>query len=101
MEGIDQMYVVLARWKIASGQVERVLELGREMETHSRQEPGCRAYIVNQLIDDSEVVVLYEQYDDEAAFQAHLASEHFQRIVPPQIAPLLAERSRETFRTLD
>jgi quinol monooxygenase YgiN len=45
--------------------------------------------------------VLYEQYDDEAAFQAHLASEHFQRIVVPQIVPLLAERSRETFRTLD
>ena len=95
------MYVVLARWRIAAGQVERVLELGREMETYSRQEPGCKAYIVNQLVDDPHVVVLYEQYDDEDAFQAHLASEHFQRIVLPQIVPLLAERSRETFRTLD
>ena len=95
------MYGVLARWRIAAGQVERVLELGREMETYSRQEPGCKAYIVNQLVDDLHVVVLYEQYDDEDAFQAHLASEHFQRIVLPQIVPLLAERSRETFRTLD
>jgi len=95
------MYVVLARWRIAVGHIERVLELGREMETHSRQEPGCKAYIINQLVDDPEVVVLYEQYDDEAAFQAHLASEHFQRIVVPQIVPLLVERSRETFRTLD
>jgi quinol monooxygenase YgiN len=56
---------------------------------------------VNQLVDDPDVVVLYEQYDDEAAFQAHIDSEHFQRIVPPLIFPLLAERSRETFRTLD
>ena len=95
------MYVVLARWRIAAGQIERVLELGREMETHSRQEPGCKAYIVNQLVDDPEVIVLYEQYDDEAAFEAHGASEHFQRIVVPQIVPLLVERSRETFRTLD
>ena len=95
------MYVVLARWRIAAGQIERVLKFGREMETHSRQEPGCKAYIVNQLVDDPEVVVLYEQYDDEAAFQAHLASEHFQRIVVPQIVPLLVERSRETFRTRD
>ena len=68
------MYVVLARWRIADEQIERVLELGREMEIHSRQEPGCRMYIANQSLDDPAVVVLYEQYDDEAAFQAHLAS---------------------------
>ena len=95
------MYVVLARWRIAEGRIERVLDFAREMERHSRQEAGCRAYVVNQSLDDSAVVVLYEQYDDEAAFQAHLASEHFQRIVPNQIVPFLAERSREVFRTLD
>lgn len=95
------MYVVLARWRIADGQIERVLELGRQMETHSRQEPGCRAYIVNQSLEDPALVVLYEQYDDEPAFQAHLASEHFQQIVPNEIVPLLAERSREVFQTLD
>ena len=95
------MYVVLARWRIAEGHIERVLDLGRQMETHSRQEPGCRMYIVNQSLDDPAVVVLYEQYDDEAAFQAHLASEYFKRIVPIEIVPLLAERSREVFQTLD
>jgi len=41
----------------------------------------------------------YEQYDDEAAFQAHIATEPFQRIVVGQIVPLLAERSREVMRT--
>ena len=39
--------------------------------------PGCRQFdvCVDPARDDR--IYLYEVYDDEAAFQAHLASEHF------------------------
>jgi quinol monooxygenase YgiN len=43
-----------------------------------RDEPGCRQFDV--LVPEDEAgdrVVLYEIYDDAAAFDAHLASEHY------------------------
>jgi autoinducer 2-degrading protein len=48
-----------------------------ENATASRtREPGCRRFDVCEKPDGSEIF-LYEIYDDEAAFKAHLATEHF------------------------
>ena len=41
-------------------------------------EPGCRQFDVCEGADGADIF-LYEIYDDEAAFQAHLASLHYQR----------------------
>lgn len=40
-------------------------------------EPGCHRFDVLLPIPDRATVALYEIYDDEAAFAAHLASPHF------------------------
>lgn len=48
--------------------------------TSLAEEPGCRQFDV--LIpegDPGDRVVLYEIYDDAAAFEAHLATEHYRR----------------------
>ena len=42
------------------------------------REPGCRQFDVCEKPDGSEIF-LYEIYDDEAAFQAHLATDHFKK----------------------
>ena len=42
------------------------------------REPGCRQFDVCESADGAEIF-LYEVYDDEAAFQAHLATEHYKR----------------------
>ena len=41
-------------------------------------ETGCRLFDVCESADGAEIF-LYEIYDDEAAFKAHLATEHFKR----------------------
>jgi quinol monooxygenase YgiN len=43
------------------------------------------------------MIVMYEQYDDEAAFQAHLDSPHCKEIVVGKVVPLLESRQRETY----
>ena len=43
----------------------------------TRDEPGCRRFDVCLDSDRPESVLLYEVYDDEAAFKAHRASPHF------------------------
>jgi autoinducer 2-degrading protein len=40
-------------------------------------EPGCRRFDVVTSQEDPESVLLYEIYDDEAAFAAHRATPHF------------------------
>ncbi len=47
--------------------------------TASREaEPGCRQFDVCESADGADIF-LYEVYDDEAAFRAHLATAHYQR----------------------
>ena len=43
---------------------------------------------------------LYEQYESEAAFQAHAASEHIRRLVLDDAVDRLESRRRELFETI-
>ena len=40
-------------------------------------EPGCRRFDVLEPAGEADRILLYEIYDDRAAFDAHLKSEHF------------------------
>ena len=48
-------------------------------------------------LNEQEFFVLYEQYDDEAAVQAHCDSPHFVATVAGQIFPLLSDRRLEIY----
>jgi quinol monooxygenase YgiN len=85
-------YVVVARYRTRAGAQDEVLALLDEMARQSIAEPGCRGYRVHQGIEDARVIVLYEEYDAEADFTAHCASEHFQALVLGKIVPLLESR---------
>jgi quinol monooxygenase YgiN len=57
-----------------------------EIRTHlealaqaSRQEPGCVSYIPHFLADDPNSILIYEQYVDDAALDAHRATPHFKQ----------------------
>ena len=43
----------------------------------ARNEPGCRRFDVLEPAGEADRVVLYEIYDDRAAFDAHLTTAHF------------------------
>jgi quinol monooxygenase YgiN len=85
-------YVVVARYRTRAGAQDEVLASLDEMARQSIAEPGCRGYRVHQGIEDARVIVLYEEYDAEADFTAHCASEHFQALVLGKIVPLLESR---------
>ena len=94
------MYVVTVEFRIEAGQMDRFLPLIRENAKSSEaDEPGCRAFDV--CIDPAapDAVFLYEVYDDEAAFQAHLASPHYARFDAAACA-LVADRQVRSLRRL-
>ena len=62
----------------------------------SREEPGCRCYIPHFVDGDPSTVLIYEQYADEAAVEAHRATEHFKRYAVGGLYQLMLERHVET-----
>lgn len=91
------MYIVNARLLAKPGQEDAILEAMRHVVPASRAEPGCIAYFAHQDVNDPRRFMFYEQYDDEAAFAAHIASEHYARWVAGMIAPALEERERGVY----
>jgi quinol monooxygenase YgiN len=88
-------YVVSAHWRAKEGKQDRLAEVIEEITPPSRAEPGCVFYQAQRAIDDPQLFYLYEQYADEAAYEAHMASEHFTRLVKEEAIPeLLEERQR-------
>jgi quinol monooxygenase YgiN len=94
-------YVVAAHWRAKDGAEDRVAEIIEELTPLSRAEPGNRHYQAQRSAEDPRHFFLYEIYADEAAYQAHMETEHFTRLVKEEAIPnLLAAREREFFETL-
>jgi quinol monooxygenase YgiN len=94
-------YVVAATYKAREGEEERVREVLEIMGPLSRAEPACRFYQAHRSPDDPRVFFLYEQYDDEAGYQAHMASDHFEAYIRGQAIPALESRERAFYVTMD
>jgi quinol monooxygenase YgiN len=94
-------FVVSAHWRARQGKERRLEEVIHEMTPLSRQEPGNLFYQAHRSPDDPRLFYLYEQYADEAAYQAHMDSEHFTRLVKQEAIPeLLEDRERAFYETL-
>ena len=95
-------YVVCAKWTAKDGKEDRLAQICEEMTPPSRAEPGNRFYQAQRSAEDPNLFFLYEQYADEAGYEAHMASEHFTRLVKNEAIPeILESREREFYETMD
>ena len=94
-------YVVTATWRAREGEAERVREILEVLTPLCRAEPGCRQYQAHRSPDDPRLFFIYEQYDDEAAFETHAQTDHVERHVRGDAVPRLELRERAIFTTLD
>ena len=70
-------FVIIAEFEVKPDKLEQFLDLARTDASHSvEREPGCRQFDVTLDREQPNRVVLYEIYDDEAAFDAHLKTPH-------------------------
>ena len=87
------MYVVTVLFRI---QPAHYPDFMRAMVENARislqEEPGCQQFDVCERPAAECTVFLYECYDTEADFQAHLGSAHFLAF-NEQVAPWVAEKS--------
>jgi quinol monooxygenase YgiN len=87
-------YAVVATYRVKPGTEEAVRAALEQMTRFTRREPGCRYYQAHRSLENPRVFFLYELYDDEEAFQAHAASEHFERYIKNQVWLAMEERTR-------
>jgi autoinducer 2-degrading protein len=71
-------YVVIAEFAVVVEHRAEFLELCKYDGTRSvADEPGCSQFDVITTVETPDAVILYEVYDDRAAFDAHLTMPHY------------------------
>ena len=77
-----------------------VVGILRKLAGASRQEPGCVTYVPLLPDGDADSIVIWEQYKDEAALEAHRASPHFKEFAVGGLYQLMRERSVENLTSV-
>ncbi len=92
-------FVVTALWTAKPGLENEVADAIQELIPLSRAESGNLYYQPHRDPENSQAFYFYEQYVDKAGYEAHGASEHFQRIGVGVAIPMLESRERHFYQT--
>lgn len=76
------MIKVVARTLVREECIEAYQTLAREIVAASQNDRGVITYTMNQCTGDKRIHAMIEAWEDMESLQAHMASEHFRRIVP-------------------
>ena len=79
---------------------EQVQDALRALTVASRLEPGCLAYVPHTIEGDPNIVVIYEQFRDQAAREAHAASDHFKKYAVGCLYQRMLLRETENLRAV-
>lgn len=95
------MIVLAVTWKAHEGRESEVAGLFSTLQEASRKEPGCLMYIVHRHKTDQRRFFIYEQYQDDAALEAHRNSDHFQQIAVAQLRNIATRIDGELYIPLN
>jgi autoinducer 2-degrading protein len=85
-------YINLVEIVVIPSELPKFLELAKENAAEAVKDPGVREFNVTQLASNPNHVVLYEVYENEAALNAHRATDHLKKYLAAT-APMVAERN--------
>jgi quinol monooxygenase YgiN len=94
------MICVAVTYLLREGSDKQAVELFAKLAPETRKEPGCRLYEVHRSTTNPLQFFLYEQYDDQAALDAHRASDHFEKYAKNGLFALIESRSPEIYERL-
>jgi quinol monooxygenase YgiN len=85
------MLAAIATLKVKEGAEEDFLAVAKELVAAvNANEPGCQFYQIYKG-DEARTFVFIERYENEAATEAHRASEHF-KTIGARMGPFMAGR---------
>jgi quinol monooxygenase YgiN len=94
------MISLIVRMKFRSEDRERIAELLSALAKASRGEPGCVHFLPHTVEGEANTVVIYEQYRDQQAVDAHRASPHFRDCVVGGLYQLMLDRQLENLTSV-
>lgn len=86
--------------KFRSEDLAEIAEILRQLTAASRLEPGCVTYVPHFIESEPDTVVIYEQYKDEAAVEAHRGTPHFAKYAVGGLYQKMLERHVETLNAV-
>lgn len=89
------MLVQSIHYTFAPEHADAVAASFAELRDASLREPGVVSFRVARSNEKPNVFLLWEEYRDEAALEAHAATAHFKRLVIDEIRKLAKERIGE------
>lgn len=87
----ETMIKVIARTLVREECIEAYHTLAKELVTETQKESGNISYTLNQSVENKKLHAMIEVWESGEALDAHMASEHFKRIVP-QMAEYAEEK---------
>ena len=94
------MISFIVRMKFSPEDRSEIAETLRALTLASRQEPGCITYVPHYVDGDRDTVLIYEQYRDVAAAEAHRQSAHFKQYAVGGLYQKMKDRVREDLEAL-
>jgi quinol monooxygenase YgiN len=76
------MVKVVAKGIYEENKVEEAIKLYEELVSETRKEDGCISYCLFRDIKDPSILTVIEEWESEAALDAHMKTAHFTRLVP-------------------
>lgn len=70
------MLIIAGEFRMQPGTRQQFFEAVAPMVAATLTEPGCRAYAFSPDLNDSDLIHLWELWDDDEALAGHFASEH-------------------------
>ncbi len=94
------MICVIVTYIVKPGHEEEAIELLHNMVQPTRAEPGNLAYAAHRSLTKPNQLMLYEQYTDRAAFDAHRATPHFTQNIVDGLWNIVESRTAEFYEFL-
>jgi quinol monooxygenase YgiN len=95
------MLVNAITYKFLADDADKAEQLLHNLRDASLAEAGCKRFDVARGNDDASVFVLYEEYTDRAALDAHLATDHFKQYGLNGVRLLAKERVAHLCHPID
>jgi quinol monooxygenase YgiN len=89
----DYGMMIVAKLNVKTDKVKAFTEAAKEIIEKSNKEPGCKSYQLYQDPYDNTKFVFVEEYKNQAAVDAHFASDYF-KAFGPKISDLVAEPTK-------
>ena len=94
------MLILTVHVTIQAGHEEEVDSSLRILQKESRRESGCLTYVAQRSRENPRRYLIYEQYKDAAALDAHRNSEHFKLHATNGFYRFVEQRQAELFDPL-